>query len=90
MKSRKKNGFTNLVNCRRNFPKRLAPCHVKVLSFKFYKTIYSIFTFTLELVQMRADWCSNTGPIRDDPYLTSGKNSLELIELSSINKVSLV
>ena len=32
----------------------------------------------------------NTGSIRDDPYWTSGKNSLELIELSSINKVSLV
>ncbi len=28
--------------------------------------------------------------MRDDPYWTSGKNSLELIELSSINKVSLV
>ena len=28
--------------------------------------------------------------IRDDPYWTSGKNILELIELSSINKVSLV
>ena len=28
--------------------------------------------------------------IRDDPYWTSRKNSLELIELSSINKVSLV
>ena len=26
----------------------------------------------------------------DDPYWTSRKNSLELIELSSINKVSLV
>ena len=34
--------------------------------------------------------CSNTGSIRDDPYWTSKKNSLELIELSSINKVSLV
>ena len=34
--------------------------------------------------------CSNTGSIRDDPYWTSRKNSLELIELSSINKVSLV
>ena len=33
---------------------------------------------------------SNTGSIRDDPYWTSKKNSLELIELSSINKVSLV
>jgi hypothetical protein len=30
------------------------------------------------------------GLIRDDPYWTSRKNSLELIELSSINKVSLV
>jgi hypothetical protein len=34
--------------------------------------------------------CSNTGSIRDDPYWTSRANSLELIELSSINKVSLV
>jgi hypothetical protein len=28
--------------------------------------------------------------MRDDPYWTSRKNSLELIELSSINKVILV
>ena len=34
--------------------------------------------------------CSNTGSIRDDPHRTCRKNSLELIELSSINKVSLV
>ena len=34
--------------------------------------------------------CSNTESIRDDSYWTSRKNSLELIELSSINKVSLV
>jgi hypothetical protein len=33
---------------------------------------------------------TNTGTIKDDPYWTSRKNSLELIELSSINKVSLV
>ena len=33
---------------------------------------------------------SNIGSIRDDPYSTSRKNSLELIALSSINKVSLV
>ena len=33
--------------------------------------------------------CSNIGSVRDDPYWTSRKNSLELIELSSINKVSL-
>ena len=34
----------------------------------------------------------NTGSTRDDPYWTSRKNSLDLnlIELSSINKVSLV
>ena len=34
--------------------------------------------------------CSNTGSIRDDSYWTSRKNSVELIKLSSINKVSLV
>ena len=33
---------------------------------------------------------SNTESITDDRYWTSRKNSLELIELSSINKVSLV
>ena len=33
---------------------------------------------------------SNTGSIRDDPYWTSRENSLELIELSNINIVSLV
>ena len=32
----------------------------------------------------------NIESIRDDPYWTSRKNSSELIELSSINKVSLV
>ena len=31
----------------------------------------------------------NTGSIRDYPYLTSRENSLELIELSSINIVTL-
>jgi hypothetical protein len=33
---------------------------------------------------------NNTGSIRDVPYWTSRENGLELIELSSINKVSLV
>ena len=33
---------------------------------------------------------SNNVSMRDDPYWTSRKDSLELIELSSINKVSLV
>ena len=42
----------------------------------------------VSLVQVSS--CSNTGSIRDDPYRTTRKNSLELIELSSINKVSLV
>ena len=36
-----------------------------------------------------AVYCSNTGSIRDDPYCATKENSLELIELSSINKVSL-
>ena len=40
------------------------------------------------LVQVSS--CSNTGSIREDPYWTSKKNILELIEVSSINKVSLV
>ena len=39
--------------------------------------------------KLLSSW-SNTGLIRDDPYWTSRKNSSELIELSSINKVSLV
>ena len=34
---------------------------------------------TISLVQVSS--CSNTGSIRDDPYWTSRKNSLELIEL---------
>ncbi len=34
--------------------------------------------------------CSTTEPVRENSCLTSRKNSLELIELSSINKVSLV
>ena len=35
-------------------------------------------------------FCSNTGSIRDDHHWFSRKKSLKLIELSSINKVSLV
>ena len=31
--------------------------------------------------------CSNTGSIRDDPYRISTKNSSELVEQSSINRV---
>ena len=43
---------------------------------------------TLQISQVSSR--SNTGSIRDDPYWTSKKNSVELIELCSINKVSLV
>ena len=43
-----------------------------------------------KLVKAEVSSCCNTGSIRDDPYWTSRKNSLELIELSSVNKVSLV
>ena len=32
--------------------------------------------------------CGDTASIRDDPYWTSRKNNLELIELSSFNKIS--
>ena len=46
----------------------------------------SVFKISIVLVSS----CSNSGSIRDDPYWTSRKNSLEVIELSSINKVSLV
>ena len=42
------------------------------------------------LVLVEVSNCSETGSIRDDPYRTSRENSLELIELSSINIVSLV
>ena len=45
---------------------------------------YVIFSFT----KHREFW--RTGSIRDDSYWTSREKSLELIELSSINKVSLV
>ena len=34
--------------------------------------------------------CNNTGSIIDDPYWNTKKNSLELIEILSVNKVSLV
>ena len=39
---------------------------------------------------LQAFSCSNTGYTRDDPYWTSRKNSVELMELSSVYKVSLV
>lgn len=45
--------------------------------FQFYFSINKI-----SLIQV--SFCSNTGPIRDYPYWSSSKNSLELIELSSL------
>ena len=44
----------------------------------------------IQFVFCRFPVSPNTGSIRDDPYWIPRKNSLELIELSSINKVSLV
>ena len=41
---------------------------------------------TVSLVYVSS--CSNTGSIRDDPYWTSRKNSLEQMELSSTNEVT--
>ena len=56
----------------------------------FYQVKIKITKF-ISLSQFNLHFsCSNTGSIRDVPYWTSRKNSLELMELSSINKVSLV
>jgi hypothetical protein len=52
--------------------------------------IFSLPVGTEGMVRNFVSSCSNTGSIRDDPYWISRKNSLELIELSNINKVSLV
>ena len=38
---------------------------------------------------MYVSLCSNTGSVGDDPNWISRKNTLELIELSSVNKVNL-
>ena len=44
----------------------------------------------IQFVLCRFPVSPNIESIRNDPYWTSRKNSVELIELSSINKVSLV
>ena len=54
--------------------------------FRTDRTISSVNTVSL----VKVSFGSNTGSIKDDPYWISRKNSLELIEPSSINKVSLV
>jgi hypothetical protein len=50
----------------------------------------SASSLTLPNTTGQVSSCSNTGSIRDNPYWTSRKNSLELIELSNINKVGLI
>ncbi len=63
----------------------------------FVKVLIIKNAIWLELIELSSiskvglvwvSFCSNTGSIRDDPYWTSRKNSLELIELSSINNVN--
>jgi hypothetical protein len=49
------------------------------------KYVYNVFSKIIGGVSV-----SETGPIREDPYWTSRENSLGLIKLSSVNKVSLV
>ena len=46
--------------------------------------------YVFNFLQYTQSSCVFSVSIRDDPYWISRKNSLELIELSSINKVSLV
>jgi hypothetical protein len=52
--------------------------------------IFSVSSADISPLSLYIVYVSSTGSIRDDPYWTSRENSLELIELSSINKVSLV
>ena len=67
-------------------PKQLGPVLRSPVAIKVRtdRTIYN----KISLVQVSS--CSNSGSIRGDPYWTSRKNSLELMELSSINKDSLI
>ena len=62
--------------------------------------VNSSFDFVVLRCRLWCDWMELSyskqsldflnGSIRDDPYWISRKNGLELIKLSSINKVSLV
>ena len=56
------------------------------MQFNTYKKIEIEYKVYFSLVSSY----SNTGSIRDDPFWTSRKNSLELIELSNINKLKLI
>ena len=64
------------------------------LQFYFDNIFKILYLFQRKHMQLQlVNWVStyrNSGSIRDDPYWTSRENSLKLIELSSINKVSLV
>ena len=55
---------------------------------KILNSLALIEVFSINEVQVSS--CSNIGSTTEDPYWISIKNSLELIELSSTNKVSLV
>ena len=55
-----------------------------------FRDLYIHAVFKVWLRNVKQTVHNGTGSIRDDPYWISSKNSLELIELSSINKVSLV
>ena len=56
------------------------------MRFNTYKKIEIEYKVYFSLVSSY----SNTGSIRDDPYWTSRKNSLELVKLSNINKLKLI
>ena len=45
----------------------------------------SVFSSFFKVILVGFSFGSNTGSIRDDPYWSFRKNSLELIKLSSIN-----
>ena len=58
---------------------------------KSFQIVWNSNNFgTIQLKQNYFSLAYKTGSIKHNPYWTSRKNSLELIELSSINKVSLV
>ena len=53
-----------------------------------FRRKHNIFAFKASVSSfslVKVSSCNNTRSIRDDPYWTSRKTSLELIELSSIN-----
>jgi hypothetical protein len=56
---------------------------------EFYKVLSTLYYISHLSCQRQLTTKWKLG-LRDDPYWTSKKNSLELIKLSIINKVSLV